>query len=245
MSISKLHVNDSGFVTGLQIGNCSIAVYEGKSYADFKSDFIVNAAKKSLSSKGTGINRIIHDAAGKEVEKACKKIKEIDKGIRCKTGQARITKAGKLSHTAIIHAVGPDLKKNKQKGKPSEKQAKQLQSAYKSSLALANSYCDSLQNKNTTDKFFKKIDAKHTKKLLEHCKDKKGASITFPCISTGSYSYPANEAAKIAIKTIAKYLDEHQHSSIKRVNILCTKDAKDLAHLKTRIDEIVKAKKIK
>ena len=34
------------------------------------------------------------------------------------------------------------------------------------------------------------------------------ASIAFPCISTGAYSFPADEAARIAVSTVRNYLSE-------------------------------------
>ncbi len=42
------------------------------------------------------------------------------------------------------------------------------------------------------------------------------ASISFPSISTGAYGYPIAEAARIAIKTTASFLEE-QATSIKEV----------------------------
>ena len=41
-------------------------------------------------------------------------------------------------------------------------------------------------------------------------------NIAFCCISTGVFSFPAEEAAQIAVKTVRKWLDSHE-SSIKKV----------------------------
>lgn len=41
---------------------------------------------------------------------------------------------------------------------------------------------------------------------LELCKEKGLKSIAFPCISTGLYGFPQDDASKIAIKTIEEYL---------------------------------------
>ena len=45
---------------------------------------------------------------------------------------------------------------------------------------------------------------------LELCKDKSLKTIAFPCISTGIYGFPKNEASKIAIQTIENYLKENE-----------------------------------
>ena len=54
-------------------------------------------------------------------------------------------------------------------------------------------------------------------KLLENCywnsmkvaEEHELQTIAFPSISTGVYSYPLEEAADIAVKTVLKYLDTH------------------------------------
>lgn len=33
--------------------------------------------------------------------------------------------------------------------------------------------------------------------------------IAFPSISTGAYSYPVDQAARIAVQTVMKFLEEH------------------------------------
>ena len=47
-----------------------------------------------------------------------------------------------------------------------------------------------------------------------HCK-----SIAFPSISTGVYHFPLDRAAKIAIRVIAEYLDEH--TELAKVSMIC------------------------
>ena len=44
-------------------------------------------------------------------------------------------------------------------------------------------------------------------------------TIAFPCISTGVYKYPFEEACKIALKTITAYLNENQ--GIEQVILVC------------------------
>ena len=45
------------------------------------------------------------------------------------------------------------------------------------------------------------------RKCLELAEERDVRTISFPAISTGAYGYPANEAAKIAIETVAGYLN--------------------------------------
>ena len=52
---------------------------------------------------------------------------------------------------------------------------------------------------------------------LERCEEYNMKSIAFPCISTGVYSFPEVEAAKIATKTVEKYLNENTNTKIEKV----------------------------
>ncbi|CAN1858356.1 Macro domain-containing protein XCC3184 [Linum perenne] len=49
----------------------------------------------------------IHRAAGPELREACFKVPEVSSGIRCPTGEARITPGFKLPASHVIHTVGP------------------------------------------------------------------------------------------------------------------------------------------
>ena len=79
-------------------------------------------------------------------------------GVRCPTGEARITPGFKLPAKYVIHTVGP-VYRDGQHGEPEK-------------LAAENG-----------------------------CK-----SIAFPCISTGIYGYPKEEAAKIAVREVKAFL---------------------------------------
>lgn len=50
------------------------------------------------------------------------------------------------------------------------------------------------------------------------------ASIAFCCISTGVFMFPQDKAAKIAVKTVRQWLDQHPDSSVKRVVFNVFKD---------------------
>ena len=130
-------------------------------------DAIVNAANQVMLGGG-GVDGAIHDAAGEELFKACLKVPEVRPGVRCPTGEARITPGFKLPAKYVIHTVGP-VYRDGQHGEPEK-----LAACYRNSLALA---------------------------AENGCK-----SIAFPCISTGVYGYPKEDAAKIAVREVEEFL---------------------------------------
>ena len=130
-------------------------------------DAIVNAANQVMLGGG-GVDGAIHDAAGEELFEACLKVPEVRPGVRCPTGEARITPGFKLPAKFVIHTVGP-VYRDGQHGEPEK-----LANCYRNSLALA---------------------------AENGCK-----SIAFPCISTGVYGYPIEEAAKIAVREVSEFL---------------------------------------
>jgi len=92
-------------------------------------DAIVNAANETLLGGG-GVDGAIHRAAGPDLLDACRKIPEVRPGVRCPTGEARITPGFQLPARHVIHTVGPVYR-----GRLED--AELLGSAYRSSLALA------------------------------------------------------------------------------------------------------------
>ena len=126
-------------------------------------DAIVNAANQ-LMLGGGGVDGAIHRAAGRELYEACLAVPEVRPGVRCPTGEARITPGFRLPAKFVIHTVGP-VYRDGLHGEPEK-----LAACYRNSLALA---------------------------AENACR-----SIAFPCISTGVYGYPIEDATRIAIREV-------------------------------------------
>ena len=94
-------------------------------------DAIVNAANEGLLGGG-GVDGAIYRAAGPELLEACRRIPEVRTGVRCPTGEARITPAFRLPARFVIHTVGPIWRG----GNGGEDQL--LASCYRNALALAS-----------------------------------------------------------------------------------------------------------
>ena len=138
-------------------------------------DAIVNAANQVMLGGG-GVDGAIPRAAGKELFDACLKVPEARPGVRCPTGEARITPGFRLPAKFVIHTVGP-VYRDGEHGEPEK-----LANCYRSSLALA---------------------------AENDCK-----SVAFPCISTGVYGYPIEDAAKIAVRETEAFLKTHDSEVI-------------------------------
>ncbi len=93
-------------------------------------DAIVNAANQQMLGGG-GVDGAIHHAAGSELFEACLKVPEVRPGVRCPTGEARITPGFKLPAKFVIHTVGPVYEDGRH-GEPDL-----LAACYRNSLALA------------------------------------------------------------------------------------------------------------
>jgi O-acetyl-ADP-ribose deacetylase (regulator of RNase III) len=93
------------------------------------ADAIVNAANQTMLGGG-GVDGAIHRAAGPALLEACRAIREVRPGVRCPTGEARITPGFELPARFVIHAVGPVYLGRR-------RDAELLASAIRSSLELA------------------------------------------------------------------------------------------------------------
>jgi O-acetyl-ADP-ribose deacetylase (regulator of RNase III) len=83
----------------------TVSVYQGDITA-LDVDAIVNAANEWLLGGG-GVDGAIHEAAGPDLLEACRRIPEVRPGVRCPTGEARITPGFNLRARFVIHTVGP------------------------------------------------------------------------------------------------------------------------------------------
>jgi O-acetyl-ADP-ribose deacetylase len=93
-------------------------------------DAIVNAANESLLGGG-GVDGAIHRAAGPGLLAACRALPETRPGVRCPTGEARITPGFRLPAAWVIHTVGP-VWHSGGRGEPAL-----LAACYRHTLALA------------------------------------------------------------------------------------------------------------
>ena len=93
-------------------------------------DAIVNAANERMLGGG-GVDGAIHRAAGPDLLEACRKVPEVRPGVRCPTGEARLTPGFRLTARYVIHTVGPMWRGG------SRGEAELLASCYRNSLLLA------------------------------------------------------------------------------------------------------------
>ncbi|MGN6521234.1 MAG: O-acetyl-ADP-ribose deacetylase [Dokdonella sp.] len=96
-------------------------------------DAIVNAANESLLGGG-GVDGAIHRAAGPALLAACRALPEVRPGVRCPTGEARMTAAFALPARHVIHTVGP-VWRGGERG-----EADLLAACYRSTLAVAREH---------------------------------------------------------------------------------------------------------
>ncbi|XP_021684782.2 uncharacterized protein LOC110668061 isoform X2 [Hevea brasiliensis] len=100
-----------------------------KWFVDGSSDAIVNPANEKMLGGG-GADGAIHRAAGPELLDACYRVPEVQPGVRCPTGEARITLGFKLPASHVIHTVGPIYDTDRGP-------ASSLKNAYRNSLTVA------------------------------------------------------------------------------------------------------------
>ncbi|MEO6967020.1 MAG: O-acetyl-ADP-ribose deacetylase [Rhodanobacteraceae bacterium] len=96
-------------------------------------DAIVNAANETLLGGG-GVDGAIHRAAGPRLLEACRALPEMSPGVRCPTGETRITPGFGLPARWVIHTVGP-VWRGGDTGEP-----QLLAACYRNALALAREH---------------------------------------------------------------------------------------------------------
>ena len=75
----------------------------------------------------------LHEAAGPGLVEECREIAEVRPGVRCQTGEARITGGHALSSAHVIHTVGPVYAAH-----APENARELLCQCYRSCLSIAN-----------------------------------------------------------------------------------------------------------
>jgi O-acetyl-ADP-ribose deacetylase (regulator of RNase III) len=93
-------------------------------------DAVVNAANEAMLGGG-GVDGAIHRAAGPALVQECRRIPEVRPGVRCPTGEARVTGGHGLPARFVIHTVGPVWRGG------AEREAELLASCYRESLRRA------------------------------------------------------------------------------------------------------------
>ena len=96
-------------------------------------DAIVNAANERMLGGG-GVDGAIHRAAGPQLYDACLAVPEVRPGVRCPTGESRITSGFDLAARYVIHTVGP-VWRGGTHGEPAL-----LASCYRTALELARQH---------------------------------------------------------------------------------------------------------
>ncbi|XP_784605.2 ADP-ribose glycohydrolase MACROD1 [Strongylocentrotus purpuratus] len=211
--------------------NNRVSVWQGD-ITKLDVDCIVNAANRSLLGGG-GVDGAIHRAAGSNLLQECKKL------AGCETGDAKLTAGYLLPSRYVLHTVGPmvygqpmtnhreDLtscyatclhqilehnKHNRSKlesakrkedagkgdeGTEDEKDDKEKESKEDAS---ANGRQASEEEGDSNFKTLQE-DLETVEPLIR--------SVAFPCISTGVYGYPQEEASRVALGTVREWLEEN------------------------------------
>ncbi|SFD70321.1 O-acetyl-ADP-ribose deacetylase (regulator of RNase III), contains Macro domain [Lentibacillus persicus] len=97
-----------------------------------ETDVIVNAANGTLMGGG-GVDGAIHRAAGKDLLKECKQVREKQlNGEKLPTGKAVLTRGHNLPASYVIHTVGPVWNERV------NNQEEQLADCYRNALKIAS-----------------------------------------------------------------------------------------------------------
>eukprot|EP00928_Gymnodinium_smaydae_P049625 TRINITY_DN33325_c0_g1_i1.p1 TRINITY_DN33325_c0_g1~~TRINITY_DN33325_c0_g1_i1.p1 ORF type:complete len:447 (+),score=136.78 TRINITY_DN33325_c0_g1_i1:66-1343(+) len=107
-------------------------VVSSGSVVNFVGDAIVNAANEGCLGGG-GVDGAITQAGGRALAAAREALPELESGVRCRTGDAKLTVGGDLKASYCIHAVGP----NYMFGNSLEESDAQLRGAYTAAMSCA------------------------------------------------------------------------------------------------------------
>ena len=195
--------NHKNYAT-LSVGKSVIILEKHGHYISSKVDFLVNPAQPKLTGGG-GLDKVIHKAAGPGLKKACLQIPEVRKGVRCPTGEARLTYGARLPQGYVVHTVGPKVS-----GKVSNYDKRKLWDCYHNSLVLVEQFCNFLENPNAPHPaWMDKVHSSKEQALKQKLSSGGVPSIAFCSISTGSYGYPKDQGPKVAFHAMFDFAKHH------------------------------------
>ena len=179
-------------------------------------DAIVNAAHRALLGGG-GVDGAIHKAAGEGLLMECRDIPCDNKGVRCKTGEAHITKGYNLPAKHVIHTVAP---------------------IFVGGIIRRN--IDGVMTaifNNVSPEDGNSLMAECYRNCIELAERHNLKSIAFPSLGTGGHAYPIEIACPIAIKTVIECLKKTK--SVKDVVFVCF-SSEDWEYYEETATEIIK-----
>lgn len=152
----------------------------------------LTAITNAANSQGLGcfqpphrcIDNIIHSWAGPRLRQECSEVM-LSRGREIEPGEAIVTRGYCLAAGHVVHTVGPQLRRG---ADPTALQREQLARCYASVL-------DAVEGLPAV--------APDGRKILALCG-----------ISTGLFAFPAREAAQIAVRAVAEWLEEHEGTSV-------------------------------
>ncbi len=125
-----------GDITRTKVDAIVNGLFETRESLRFVLDSIHLAANEHMTG-GSGVDGMIHRAAGNALYEACRAHKQIYQGVRLPTGRSRILLSYNMSSTTyyIINTAGPMYSRH-----AAAECAEKLTSCYKTALALASLY---------------------------------------------------------------------------------------------------------
>lgn len=145
-------------------------------------DAVVNAAHAGLTGGG-GVDGAIHRAAGSRLLQFCRDLPQVEKGIRCRPGEAKITPGFNLRAKYVVHTVAPKF----------------VGSATHVPGVLAPIY------NLATPGGFEDL-AKCYRNCLAIADEAGCKTIAFPSLGTGGHAWPIEVACPIAIRAMRAFV---------------------------------------